>query len=198
MHREGGRGRWARASRCGWTGRKRWRRSTRARWRPARPIPARPASSKTRRQTRFSRDALAATRPADPAGEAWTRGVRVTENTPLAEVARGLQRYRGGHIGVAPEVARLPVIGSYPATDPDRALAMLESVLPVRIKHTQPWHGLLHHARHGRGHRVETLTARNAAVGEHRDATAHGRPGISGSGQRAAEHHGRGRPAARQ
>jgi transmembrane sensor len=33
----------------------------------------------------------------------------------------------------------LPVIGSYPSTDPDRALRMLEGVLPIRIKRTLPW-----------------------------------------------------------
>ncbi|MFC3339251.1 FecR domain-containing protein [Paracandidimonas soli] len=91
------------------------------------------------RQTRFTDESLAGTQTADPAREAWTRGILVTENTPLAEVARELQRYRGGHLGVAPEVAHLPVIGSYPATDPDRALAMLEAVLPIRIKRTLSW-----------------------------------------------------------
>jgi len=90
-------------------------------------------------QARFTSGALGGIQPADPAREAWARGILVTENTPLAEVARELQRYRGGHLGVAPEIARLPVIGSYPATDPDRALAMLEAVLPIRIKRPLPW-----------------------------------------------------------
>ncbi|SSW65902.1 hypothetical protein AVE30378_01836 [Achromobacter veterisilvae] len=90
-------------------------------------------------QTRFTSGALDGIQPADPAREAWSRGILVTDNTPLGEVARELRRYRGGHLGVAPEIAHLPVIGSYPATDPDRALAMLEAVLPIRINRTLPW-----------------------------------------------------------
>jgi len=90
-------------------------------------------------QTRFTDEALAATQSADPAREAWSRGILVTNNTPLADVASELQRYRGGVLRVAPEIANLPVIGSYPATDPDRALAMLEAVLPIRIQRTLPW-----------------------------------------------------------
>lgn len=93
----------------------------------------------TGEQTRFTDEALAASQSADPAREAWARGMLVTNNTPLADVARELQRYRGGVLRVAPEIANLPVIGSYPATDPDRALAMLEAVLPIRIQRTLPW-----------------------------------------------------------
>lgn len=93
----------------------------------------------TGEQTRFTDEALAATQSADPAREAWSRGILVTNNTPLADVASELQRYRGGVLRVAPEIANLPVIGSYPATDPDRALAMLEGVLPIRIQRTLPW-----------------------------------------------------------
>ncbi|MDH0683319.1 FecR domain-containing protein [Achromobacter animicus] len=93
----------------------------------------------TGEQTRFTDAALAATQSADPAREAWSRGILVTNNTPLADVASELQRYRGGVLRVAPEIANLPVIGSYPATDPDRALAMLEGVLPIRIQRTLPW-----------------------------------------------------------
>jgi len=108
-------------------------------------VEARPADAGAMRiiqageQTRFTGSALAATQAADRAREAWTRGILIVENVPLADVARELQRYRGGHLGVAPEVAGLRVAGSYPATDPDRALAMLESVLPIRVRHTLPW-----------------------------------------------------------
>lgn len=93
----------------------------------------------TGEQTRFTDATLAGTQSADPAREAWSRGILVTNNTPLADVATELQRYRGGVLRVAPEIANLPVIGSYPATDPDRALAMLEAVLPIRIQRTLPW-----------------------------------------------------------
>ena len=93
----------------------------------------------TGQQTRFTSATLAAGEIADPAREAWTRGILVTENTPLIDVVRELRRYRGGYLGVAPEIAHLSVIGSYPATDPDRALAMLEAVLPIRVKRPLSW-----------------------------------------------------------
>jgi transmembrane sensor len=36
-------------------------------------------------------------------------------------------------------VAGLPVFGSYPIADPDRALAMLETVMPIRVRRRLPW-----------------------------------------------------------
>lgn len=90
-------------------------------------------------QTRFTSVSLAAVEPADPAREAWIRGVLIAQNIPLAEVVQELRRYHNGHLGIAPEVANLPVFGSYPANDPDRALAMLESVMPIRVRRTLPW-----------------------------------------------------------
>ncbi|ATI01516.1 FecR domain-containing protein [Alcaligenes faecalis] len=90
-------------------------------------------------QTQLSRAQIADTVPVLPERQSWTKGILVTDNTPLIEVVRELQRYRGGHLSVSPEAAQLPVIGSYPSTDPDRALKMLEGVLPIRIKRTLPW-----------------------------------------------------------
>lgn len=91
------------------------------------------------RQARFTADALDAQAPADPAREAWTRGVLVADHTPLAEVVEELRRYYFGHLAVAPELARMHVFGSYPIQDTDRALDMLASVLPVRVSRPLPW-----------------------------------------------------------
>ncbi|OZI31998.1 iron dicitrate transport regulator FecR [Bordetella genomosp. 10] len=93
----------------------------------------------TGRQTRFTRAALAATEAADPSREAWTRGLLVARDTPLREVVGELRRYYPGHLGLAPEVADLPVFGGYPLNRPDQALAMLEAVLPIRVRRTLPW-----------------------------------------------------------
>ena len=90
-------------------------------------------------QTQLQRQSIAPTQPVAPERQNWAKGILVTDNTPLIDVARELQRYRGGYLSVSPEAAQLPVIGSYPATEPDRALAMLEGVLPIRIKRTLPW-----------------------------------------------------------
>lgn len=91
------------------------------------------------RQLRFTADALQAMTPADPAHEAWTHGVLVADNLPLSEVVAQLRRYRYGHLGVSPQVADLRVFGSYPLHDVDRALDMLASVLPIRVRRTLPW-----------------------------------------------------------
>ncbi|MFD4837120.1 FecR family protein [Achromobacter sp. NPDC058515] len=91
------------------------------------------------RQARFTADALDAPMPADPAREAWTRGVLVADDMPLAEVVEELRRYHFGHLGIAPELERLRVFGSYPIDDTGRALDMLASVLPIRVRRTLPW-----------------------------------------------------------
>jgi transmembrane sensor len=91
------------------------------------------------RQTRFTRATLASTEAADPAREAWTRGLLVARDIPLADVVRELQRYYPGHLSLAPEVANLRVLGGYPVDDPGKVLAMLESVLPIHVQRTLPW-----------------------------------------------------------
>ncbi|MDH0090960.1 FecR family protein [Achromobacter mucicolens] len=90
-------------------------------------------------QARFTANALDGFVPADPAREAWTRGVLVADDTPLSDVVAELRRYHFGHLAVAPEVAGLHVFGSYPIRETDRALNMLASVLPVQVRRTMPW-----------------------------------------------------------
>ncbi|AMD47176.1 FecR family protein [Bordetella holmesii] len=89
-------------------------------------------------RARMTRQGISAPRAADPDAESSTRGLFIAKNIPLADMARELSRYRLGHVGVAPDVAALPVFGSFPMTDPDRTLNMLESVLPVRVR-MLPW-----------------------------------------------------------
>lgn len=91
------------------------------------------------RQARFTGEAIAALQPADRARQAWTDGVLLARNITLGELLGELARYHRGHLGVAPEVAHLRVLGSYPLRDPDRALAMLEAVLPVTVHRPLPW-----------------------------------------------------------
>ena len=90
-------------------------------------------------QVRFTVRHLEALGPADPAREAWSRGVLLAQDLPLGEVVAELARYRRGHLAVAPEVAGLPVLGSYPLDDVDGALAMLEQTLPIQIRRPLPW-----------------------------------------------------------
>lgn len=90
-------------------------------------------------RTRLTRAGVAAPEPVDPSNESSTRGYFIARNVPLADMLRELGRYRSGYLGVAPEVANLPVFGSYPMTEPDQVLAMLASVMPIRISHPLPW-----------------------------------------------------------
>lgn len=90
-------------------------------------------------QIQFNRSRVLWTQDADPAREAWTRGVLIARDITLREFVEQLQRYRSGHLGVADEVAGLRVYGSFPLRDTDRAIAMLSNVLPVRAHETLPW-----------------------------------------------------------
>ncbi len=76
---------------------------------------------------------------ADPAREAWSRGVLLAQDKPLGEVIAELARYRRGHMAVAPEVAGLTVLGSYPLDDVDGALLMLQRTLPIQVHQPLPW-----------------------------------------------------------
>jgi transmembrane sensor len=90
-------------------------------------------------QVTFSSGAIGAPEPSAAAREAWSRGLLLAEEMPLGELLAELGRYRRGHLGVAPEVAHLRVLGGYPLQDPDRALAMLAQVLPIQVYRPLPW-----------------------------------------------------------
>ncbi|ANN76932.1 FecR domain-containing protein [Bordetella flabilis] len=90
-------------------------------------------------QTRYTADGISMAVPADPAREAWSRGVILAENLSLADLIAELGRYHPGYTGVDPRVAGLRVVGRYPANDMDRTLAMLERELPIRVQRTLPW-----------------------------------------------------------
>lgn len=90
-------------------------------------------------QVRFDARSTRPATAADPAREAWTRGVLLANDIPLSDLVAELRRYRSGHLSLAPEVQRLRVLGSYPLRDTDATLAMLQHVLPLQIRHSLPW-----------------------------------------------------------
>lgn len=90
-------------------------------------------------QTRFTRHAIAAAEALEPARQAWTQGMLIAEDMPLAQFLAELSRYRPGHLGCDPAIAGLRVVGAFPLRDTGQALAMLEAALPVRVKFTLPW-----------------------------------------------------------
>lgn len=89
-------------------------------------------------QLRFTRASLDEAQPAAAAGESWVRGVLLADNLPLPAFIAELARYRRGLLQCDPAVAHLRVAGGYPLRDPDRALAMLEAALPVRVRRRLP------------------------------------------------------------
>ena len=90
-------------------------------------------------QVAFNAERIEPPTPADLARAVWARGVLLAQDIPLAQVVAELARYRRGHIAVAPEVAGLSVLGSYPVDDVDGTLAMLAQALPIRVEQTLPW-----------------------------------------------------------
>ncbi|KDE38853.1 Fe2+-dicitrate sensor, membrane component [Nitrincola lacisaponensis] len=85
-------------------------------------------------QARFTDERIFSAEPADPAREAWSRGILIAQDIPLTELITELRRYYSGHLSLSPDAAELRVFGSYPVTDIEQTLSMLESVLPIQIQ----------------------------------------------------------------
>ncbi len=91
------------------------------------------------RQARFSRGHIGPAETADPARQAWHRGILVADDIRLADLTEELSRYQHGVITVSADVAGLRVFGGYPLTRPEQTLSMLENVLPIRVYRPLPW-----------------------------------------------------------
>lgn len=90
-------------------------------------------------QIRFDQRGWGALTVASPGRQSWSHGVLLADNLRLGDFVDELRRYRHGHLGVAPEIADIKVVGAYPLNNPDQALDMLASALPIRIQRTLPW-----------------------------------------------------------
>lgn len=90
-------------------------------------------------EVRFSRYAISPADGLPPTRQAWTQGMLIAQDLPLAQFLTELSRYRHGHLGCDPAVADLRVVGGFPLRDTDQALAMLEAALPVRAHAVMPW-----------------------------------------------------------
>jgi transmembrane sensor len=90
-------------------------------------------------EVRFSQSAISPTAALPPTRQAWTQGMLIVQDLPLAQFLDELSRYRHGHLGCDPAVATLRVVGSFPLHDTDQALAMLEAALPVQARAVLPW-----------------------------------------------------------
>ena len=70
-----------------------------------------------------------------PAGaDAWTTGMLVAHDMPLADFIGELARYRHGRLACDPAIAHLRVSGIYPLADTTQVLDMLTRTLPVDVR----------------------------------------------------------------
>nr|WP_277396132.1 FecR domain-containing protein [Burkholderia sp. Ac-20379] len=91
------------------------------------------------RQRTFTAHDIGAEVPAEPAREAWSRGLLLADDITLGALFDELGRYRHGHIAVDPQVAGIRVVGRFPLGNADQTFAMLERDLPIRIRQPLPW-----------------------------------------------------------
>lgn len=91
-------------------------------------------------QGSFDQHGVSPLRAVDGAAVAWSRGMLMADRMPLGEFVAELERYRHGVLRVAPQLASLPVSGSFPLRDRERSLAMLEATYPLRVRRlTEYW-----------------------------------------------------------
>lgn len=90
-------------------------------------------------QSHFTALDLGQVQPLQEAGTAWSEGMLVADDMPLADFLAELSRHRSGVLRCAPDAAQLRVSGAYPLADTDRVLAALTRSLPVDIHTRTRW-----------------------------------------------------------
>ena len=104
------------------------------------PSPARAAQVlQAGQQVRFSASDISASEPADPARQAWSRGVLLANDRRLGDFIAELADYVPGYLGCDPRVADLRLVGAYPLGDTGRILDALAGSLPIRVNRRLPW-----------------------------------------------------------
>ncbi|MGF6691412.1 transmembrane sensor [Metapseudomonas resinovorans] len=90
-------------------------------------------------QVRIDREHLGRSEPAPVGAEAWSHGMLVADDMPLAQLIDSLGEYRSGYLGLDPALADLRISGVFPLNDSDKALAALPPSLPVSIERYSDW-----------------------------------------------------------
>lgn len=90
-------------------------------------------------QARLRHDHVGPPASADSYPTDWQHGTLVADGMRLDDFLAELGRYRRGHLGCAPGVADLRIVGAYPLADTDRVLAALQATLPVQVRRPMPW-----------------------------------------------------------
>lgn len=90
--------------------------------------------------THFSVYGVAQVMVNDPTRQTWTQGVLVANELRLGDLIEELARYRPGWLDCDPALAGLPISGTFPLDDTDKALLAVASALPVDIqRRTRYW-----------------------------------------------------------
>lgn len=71
--------------------------------------------------------------------DAWTRGLLVADELPLAELVAELARYRPGILRCDPAIADLRISGVFQLADPDQVLTLLSQTFPVKVDTRLRW-----------------------------------------------------------
>lgn len=86
-------------------------------------------------QAMFRHDAVLPSRPSAPGAQAWTRGMLIARQMPLADLLAELGRYRPGLLHCDRDVADIRVSGAFSLADTDHSLRLLADTFPVQIRY---------------------------------------------------------------
>ncbi|WP_426074438.1 FecR domain-containing protein [Janthinobacterium sp. DSP2-3-3] len=99
-------------------------------------------------QTSFTAAQIGAVQALPAGADAWTTGMMVAHDMPLADFIGELARYRHGRLACDPAVAQLRVSGIYPLADTTQVLDMLTRTLPLDVRQsTRFWVSVVPHRK---------------------------------------------------
>ena len=88
----------------------------------------------------FAEAGIVSRQPEPRAIPAWSQGMLVAQDQPLAEFIAELSRYRRGHLTCDPALARLRVSGTFPLADTDKVILAVANTLQLEVEHfTRYW-----------------------------------------------------------
>ena len=100
-------------------------------------------------QTTFTANRTGAIEALPAGADAWTTGMLVAHDMPLADFIGELARYRHGRLACDPAIAHLRVSGIYPLADTTQVLDMLTRTLPVDVRQsTRFWVSVVPRRQH--------------------------------------------------
>ena len=96
---------------------------------------SRPTRLRAGEQAEFTPERISSVRAVPPGAASWVDGMVLANEMPLADFLKELSRHRSGLLHCADSAANLRVVGAFPLNDAEGALAMLQQVLPIRVRY---------------------------------------------------------------